>query len=225
MLRQAIASIFLAFICMLPWSPSRVAAKQIVGSVAPTTPMGHYLSLEMTIDDAVTRFELTGPDYSFFAFGFDTTTMMGYSLIVEGLDANRTVVEQNLAGIGDPGSPQAMQNINVVAMMHDAPNDLTTVVIERPNDTVDPLDPDFATSLSSLNVIWAYYPFATPEFPQPDLTYHSGSGRGFATIAFTPEPTTSVLVATAAAALVRVARESSAKRSHRKRRAPLPAGR
>ena len=213
--RLALALAFVVANCLLPLSPSMVAAKEIEGSISVTTPMGHFLQLDMKIDDLNTRFELTGPDFSFFAFGFDTTTMMGYSLIVEGLDATRTVVEQNLVGIGNPGGPQVTQNINIIDATHDAPGDLTTVIIERANDTGDPLDPDFSTSLSSLNVIWAYYPFATPDNPQPDLTYHGGSGRGFATITFTPEPASPLLVASALPALVRVVRSSSVQRRRR----------
>ena len=79
------------------------------------------MELTMTIDDTKTRFELTGPDYSWFAFGFDTTTMMGYSLIVEGLNDSRTAVEQNLVGIGNPGGPQATQNISIIDTIHDDP--------------------------------------------------------------------------------------------------------
>jgi hypothetical protein len=212
MSRTTLAVAVVAAICLPPSSPSVVAAKEIEASFSVNTPMGHFLKLDMKIDDVKTRFELTGPDFSYFAFGFDATTMMGYSLIVEGVDASRTIVEQNLVGIGNPGGPQAVQNISVVDVIHDAPGDLTTAILERPNDTGDPLDPDFSTSLSSLNVIWAYYPFASPDFPQPDLAYHGSSGRGFATITFTPEPATPALAAVAIPAFVRLARRSSAKR-------------
>jgi hypothetical protein len=177
--------------------PVDASALTVVGDIDVTTPLGHFLSLEMTIDDSTTRFEMTGPDFSFFAFGFDTTTMAGYSLIVEGTDANRTVVEQNLLGRGDPGTPQATQNISVLRTTHDAANDLTTLVIERPNNTGDPNDPVFSPSMSRLDIIWSYSSFATPQFPVPELSYHGSDGRGVETIFFAPipEPGTAMLAA------------------------------
>jgi hypothetical protein len=173
----------------------------IRGSVEPTTPLGQFVALNMTIGDTATRFELTGPDYSWFAFGFDTTTMFGYSLIIQGTDATRTAVEQNLRGIGNPGSPQATQNISIINTLHDATNNLTTIVVERPNETGDPNDPVFSTNMTALNVIWASDGFASPSSPNPILAYHDTVGRGFATIAFSPipEPANMILLATAVA--------------------------
>jgi hypothetical protein len=177
--------------------PASAFALTVAGRTDVTTPLGHFLSLGMTIDDSTTRFEMTGPDFSFFAFGFDTMTMAGYSLIAEGTDDNRTVVEQNLLGRGDPGSPQITQNISVLSTTHDAANDLTTLVIERPNDTGDPNDPMFSPSMSRLDIIWGYNSFATPQFPVPELSYHGGDGRGLETINFAPipEPGTAMLAA------------------------------
>jgi hypothetical protein len=99
---------------LLSWMPipkviSALAAT-LVAHVDVDTPLGQEMALSITIDEHKTTFQLTGPDFSFFAFGFDTTTMFGYSLIVTGTDAIRTVVEQNLQGTGNPGSPQASQN-------------------------------------------------------------------------------------------------------------------
>ena len=187
----------------------RIASAIIIqGNVESTSTTGQVLELTMTIDDAKTRFELTGPDYSWFAFGFDTTTMMGYSLIVEGLDDSRTVVEQNLVGIGNPGSPQATQNISIIDTIHDDLSDLTTVILERPNSTGDANDPAFSTSMTSLPIIWAHDSFATPADPNPVLTYHGSGGRGFTTIRFTvvPEPTGMLLAGIAAAAALLTAR-------------------
>ena len=207
MLRKAITSAALATICILCSTPA-ARALQATGHVEPTTPLGQYLGLSMTIDDAKTRFEITGPDFSFFAFAFDTTTMFGYALIVEGTDANRTVVEQNLQGIGQPGSPQAIQNLSLINTIHDAANNLTTVILERPNDTGDPNDPDFSPSMTALALVWAYNSTASPADPQPTLDYHGYGGRGFATITFIPEPGSVALASCAAIALARLARKS-----------------
>jgi hypothetical protein len=181
--------------------PVDTYAETVAGRLDVTTPLGHFMSLEMTIDDSTTRFEMTGPDFSFFAFGFGNTQMVGYSLITEGTDANRTVVEQNLVGRGDPGTPQTVQNISVLSTTHDAANDLTTMVVERPNDTGDPNDPVFSPSMSQLDVIWAYNSSATPQFPNPQLVYHGGGGRGIETIFFAPipEPGTAMLAIVGAA--------------------------
>lgn len=160
----------------------------ITAFVEPTTPQGQYLSLRVTIGDSTTRFEMTGPDYSYFAFGFDATTMQGYTLIVEGLDAARTVKEQNLEGVGDPGLPQATQNVTLISSTHNAANNLSTVIVERANSTGDADDPDFSTSMTSLPIIWGYNSFATPDFPNGSLDYHGANGRGFATLAFAPVP-------------------------------------
>jgi len=164
------------------------AAAPIVGVVEPTTPYDQYLRLKMTIGEATTRFELTGPAFSYFAFGFDTTTMAGYSLIVEGTDANRTAREQNLAGIGNPGVPQTVQNLSVVEVSHDAIGQLSTIVLERANQTGDPSDAVFSTSIAALDVIWAYDVNSSEEFPSPTLSFHGVSGRGFARITFAPVP-------------------------------------
>jgi hypothetical protein len=113
-------------------------------------------------------------EYSFFAFGFDTTTMFGYSLIVEGTHNNRTVVEQNLQGIGNPGSPQTTKNIELISVSHDASSDLTTLLLERANHT-DPNDPDFDPGMTRLDVIWGYSSFASPQ-SAPDFRTTAAMG-------------------------------------------------
>ena len=164
--------------------------------------------MSITIFDTKTRFALTGPDYSWFAWGFDTTTMAGYSFIVEGTDDSRTVVEQNLSGIGDPGSPQDEQNISIVNVLHDVDNDLTTVIVDRVNSTGDPNDPDFSMSMTALPVIWAFDSFSSPTSPNGVLSFHGRDGRGDTVIEFSPvpEPTGVALTALAAAGLSLVRR-------------------
>jgi hypothetical protein len=193
MVRSSLCVLF-ATLCAVGLSDFAGAAS-VSGQVDVTSPGGQQLNLKMTIDDVKTRFEMTGPDFSFFAFGFDTQSMMGYSVIVEGTDSSRTAYEQNLVAAGDPGSPQVVQNLNLVSTTHDAANNLSTVVLERPNQTGDVNDPVFSTSMTELDVIWAYSAFATPANPQPTLDYHGGGGRGFATIQFVPEPTTIAMAA------------------------------
>jgi hypothetical protein len=179
---------------------ARAQATTAVGTAQPTMPLGQYMSVTMTIDDTKTRFELTGPDFSWFAFGFDTTTMQGYSLIIEGIDANRTAVEQNLVGIGNPGSPQPTQNISIISTVHQQALDLTTIVIERLNDTGNSDDPILSPFISSLDFIAAYNGNSSPANPDPTLSYHGSTGRGFGTIEFTiiPEPTAATLLLAAA---------------------------
>jgi hypothetical protein len=192
----------------LLWGLASVAdtasAVPITGSMEATSSLGQVLAMTLTITDETTTFELTGPDYSFFAFGFATTTMRGYSLIVEGLDDDRTVVEQNLVGIGNPGTPQSNQNLNVLDVRHDDSSNLTTLVIERASQTGDSDDPNFSTDMTSLDVIWAYAAFATPESPYAFLDYHGSGGRGFATISFSPipEPASGLLVVTGSVLLL-----------------------
>jgi hypothetical protein len=198
-LRQlCLVSVVAALAASLSISDSAFA-KTIRGHVEATSPAGQPMTLTMTIDDAETRFELTGPDYSWFAFGFDTMTMLGYSLIVEGVNGDRTVVEQNLQGIGSPGSPQPIQNISIEDTIHDDLNNLSTVIVERLNNTGDADDPIFNTNLQSLDIIWAHDSFATPANPSPNLTYHGFGGRGFDTITFVevPEPSSLLLLAIA----------------------------
>jgi hypothetical protein len=179
---------------------ARAQATTAVGTAQPTMPLGQYMSVTMTIDDTKTRFELTGPDFSWFAFGFDTTTMQGYSLIIEGIDANRTAVEQNLVGIGNPGSPQPTQNISIISTVHQQALDRTTIVIERLNDTGNSDDPILSPFISSLDFIAAYNGNSSPANPDPTLSYHGSTGRGFGTIEFTiiPEPAATTLLLTAA---------------------------
>jgi hypothetical protein len=212
LLHKSIVLAKFAAIILLSSAPT-VATATVTGFVEPVTS-GQYMSLRMTINDTTTRFELTGPDYSFFAFGFNATTMQGYSLIIEGLDATRTAVEQNLVGIGNPGAPQTTQNISIVSTVHDAANDLTTIVLERPNQTGDANDPDFTTSMNSLPLIWAYNSNASPAFPDPNLAFHGfGIGRGFATIEFgpVPEPGGAALASTAAIAASFIRRRRNAR--------------
>jgi hypothetical protein len=177
-------------------SPRDAAAVTAKGTAEILSPTGQYMALTMTIDDEDTIFELTGPDYSWFAFGFDTTTMMGYSLIVQGIDANRTVVEQNLVQRGNPGIPQAVQNIYHFDTDHDEPNNLTRLSILRANNTGDADDPIFSPSMTSLDVIWAFSDDASPAFPISSMGNHGRNGRGVAQIQFAviPEPTCSTLL-------------------------------
>jgi hypothetical protein len=193
-------SFFAATLCALVGIVSNASAAIVEGTVQPAIPSGQFISLSMKIDDAKTTFELTGPDYSWFALGFDTETMFGYSLIVEGTDGNRTVVEQNLQGVGLPGSPQVGQDISIVSTIHDAANDLTTILIERPNNTGDANDAVFSPSMTELDIIGAYDSFSSPSSPNGSLSYHGRDGRGVGTITFAaiPEPTTFWYVALAA---------------------------
>ena len=197
--------------CVFIWMSGTASGITVTGTIEPVIPSGKHMALTMTIDDAKTTFELTGPDYSWFAFGFDTTTMQGYSLIVEGTDANRTAVEQNLLGIGSPGDPQAVQNLNILSTTHDSANDLTTIVIERPNNTGDVNDPVFSPSMESLEVIWGYSAFSSPTAPAPILSYHGSGGRGFDTITFSvvPEPTSTLLAVLATVIGLSIARRRS----------------
>jgi hypothetical protein len=190
----------LATLVALALLPAVASAITVSGTVEPTTPLGQYMSMKMTVNDNTTTFELTGPDYSWFAFGFDTTTMQGYSIIVEGTDANRTAHERNLLGIGNPGSPQTTQNLNIVSTTHDAANDLSKIIITRANSTGDANDPNFGPSLTPLDVIWAYSSFASPAFPNPTLSFHGSNGRGTTQITFAPvpEPTSFILSGIAA---------------------------
>ncbi len=185
----------ITFALSLAALPSNVSGEVLRGFVEPVTPLGQYLSLEMTIGETHTLFKMTGPDYSWFAFGFDpeqgmppTLGMLGYTIIVEGLDATRTATEYNLLGIGNPGSPQPEQNLEILHTSHDAASDLTTILIRRPNDTGDPLDPSFPRDRNPLPIIWSYAGFSTPDFPSPILNYHGSDGRGHMTIEFTPIP-------------------------------------
>ena len=209
-LRQIYAFAGLAALMMVVSSHGVASAATVKGDFAATSPSGQLLEMTMTIDDTKTTFALTGPDYSWFAFGFDTMTMMGYSLIIEGTDGNRTAVEQNLLGIGNPGGPQTVQNINVTSTVHDDINNLSTIVIERANNTGDANDPVFTTNMNSLDIIWAYDSFASPASPNPNLTYHGFGGKGIAEIAFevVPEPTGMGLSMAAALATFVVRRRS-----------------
>lgn len=195
------------------YSPRYAAAVTAKGTAEILTPTGRYMALTMTIGDAATIFELTGPDYSWFAFGFDTTSMMGYSLIVQGIDGNRTVVEQNLVARGNPGIPQAVQNIYHFDTYHDESNNLTRLSIFRANNTGDTDDPIFSPSMTSLDIIWAYSAVASPEIPAPNMANHRQSGRGVAQIQFVavPEPTCSTLLvlATLTTAMTRPTRPTT----------------
>lgn len=172
-------------------------AVTVTGAVDVTSPDGQPLALKMTIDDLTTRFELTGPSFSWFAWGFDTTAMQGYSIIVEGLDDSRSIVEQNLLGRGNPGDPQETQNLDFIDVIYDADANLTTVILERLNDTGDADDPLFSPSMTTLPVIYAYDSAATVELSNPFLRNHGRNGRGFADITFVPEPGSIALIALA----------------------------
>ena len=197
----------IALLCGLAFVAETALAVPIAGRIQATSSLGQLLTMTLKITDETTIFELTGPDYSFFAFGFDTTTMRGYSLIIQGLDDDRTVVEQNLVGIGNSGSPQSNQNLNVLDICHDEHRNLTTLIIERASQTGDSDDPDFSTNMTSLDVIWAYDAFATPENPIGFLSHHGSAGRGSATVLFSPIPEpTSALLAVAGSVLLLIRR-------------------
>ncbi len=190
-------TIGLAFVAWmtLTWLASAASAAVATVSLYVTSPEGQHLALKLTMDDLKTRFELTGPSFSWFAFGFDTTTMQGYSIIVEGLNDTRSMVEQNLAGRGDPGSPQTIQNLDFIDVTYDSDTDLTTVIVERENDTGDDEDPVFLTSMRSLPIIFAYDSAASVAFPNPSLRNHGRNGRGFGTITLIPEPASAAMLA------------------------------
>lgn len=184
---EFVVQIIVCFSALAGWAGD-VRAAVVAGSVNVVSPEGQPLALKMTIDDAKTRFELTGPSFSWFAWGFDTETMQGYSIILEGLDDTRSAVEQNLVGRGNPGSPQAVQDLDFIDATYDSDADLTTVILERLNDTGDENDPVLAPSMTSLALIFAYDSSATVTQPNPNLANHGRSGRGFATITFEPVP-------------------------------------
>ena len=185
-------------LCLATGAARLADAAPITASV-DTIAEGFPLALSMTVDDTTTRLVVSGPSSSWFAWGFGATTMAGYTVIVEGLDANRTVVEQNMFGIGQEGSPQAAQNLQVVSIDNNATLGVTTIALERANSTGDPNDPVFSTSLTTLPVIWGFSQFSSPDNPAPTLSFHGIGGRGFATLNFTvvPEPG-AVLLATIA---------------------------
>ena len=83
--------------------PVAVAVALLLGSIGPGTASalpitasadtiaeGFPLALTMTVDDSATRLVLRGPSSSWFAWGFGATTMAGYTVIVQGLDAKLT---------------------------------------------------------------------------------------------------------------------------------------
>ena len=212
-LRQASSIAGLVAFSMLISMPGSASAVTVGGTVQPSIPSMQFMELTMTINDTTTIFELTGPDFSWFALGFDPgmePTMIGYSLIVEGTDDDRTVVEQNLEGIGNPGSPQAMQNIDVLDIIQDDVNNLTTVIVERANNTGDVNDPIFSPSMTMLNIIGAYDSFSSPTSPNGVLSYHGSRGRGPGVIEFSviPEPTAMMLAAIAAGFMLIAPRRS-----------------
>ncbi|MGL4512444.1 MAG: hypothetical protein ACRCT8_05080 [Lacipirellulaceae bacterium] len=174
-------------------------ADPITGVVVADTDGRPRLELAMAVDATTTRLVLTGPSYSWFSWGFGATTMAGYSVVVEGTGASRTVVEQNLLGIGNEGSPQATQNLSFVSIIADDFQQLTTITLERASNTGDPSDPVFDTSLTSIPMIWAYAQFSSVDNPAPTLGFHGVGGRGFATLSFmvVPEPSAALLCAMA----------------------------
>lgn len=183
----------ITFALSLAALPSNVSGEVLKGFVEPVTPLGQYLSLEMTIGETHTLFKMTGPDFSWFGFGFDPDvtsppTMQGYSIIVEGLDGIRTAHERNLGGVGNPGDAQPTQNLELLWSSHDAANNLSTVLLRRANDTGDPLDVPFPGNQNPLPIIWSYDASASPDLRVPNLSYHGFDGKGFVDIAFTPIP-------------------------------------
>src|SRR5215210_3227645 len=93
MLRQASCSARCAVAIAIYCWPGMAFAIPIYGTVVSSSPSGQQLALTMNIDETITTFVLTGPGYSWYSFGFDTVTMEGYSLIIEGTNDNRTAVE------------------------------------------------------------------------------------------------------------------------------------
>jgi hypothetical protein len=179
----------ITFALSLAALPSSVSAEVVKGFIEPVTPLGQYMSLEMTIGETHTLFKMTGPDYSWFGFGFEPNmTMQGYAIIVEGTNAARTAHERNLIGVNQPGDPQASQDIEILDIDHDALHNLSTILLRRANDTGDSLDPEFPPSQNPLPMIWSYGSFGSEDFPEPNLSYHGSNGRGFIDIEFTPIP-------------------------------------
>src|SRR5690606_10455500 len=163
----------ITFALSLAALPSNVSGEVVRGFIEPVTPLGQYLSLEMTIGETHTLFEMTGPDYSWFGFGFEPEgTMQGYSIIVEGNDAARTAHERNLGGVGNPGDAQATQNLEFLGASHDAANNLSTILLRRANITGDVLDPSFPPDENPLPMIWSYAASSSPDLPDPNLSYH-----------------------------------------------------
>ena len=104
--------------------------------------------------------------------------------------------------------PHATQNIDIVSTTHDELNELTTIIIERANNTGDPEDAVFSPNMGPLEIIGAYDSFSGPGSPSPFLSYHGQNGRGFGVISFSiiPEPTGVLLASMAAAMMVCVHR-------------------
>jgi hypothetical protein len=193
--RAAVLRAALAAVGALALFPGAASAVSITGSMEPNLLLGppppDGMGLTLTIDDTITRFEMTGPSDRWFAFAFDTTTMVGYALMVEGHGDERSVEEHDMS-YGDPGPHLEPSSLNIVTLISDVVNGLSTVVVERPSILGEPNRVDFLTSWTNLNVVWAYDSLNFGEPPD----YHGSAGRGFGNVTFTviPEPATWIIL-------------------------------
>ncbi len=138
-----------ALLTLLLAGPSSAAI--FVGTAAsPTTPS---VELEITLDDGAEEitFVLRGPDDRWFAWGFGTDGMSGYSLIVE-QDGGVTFHERNLVATGDPGAPQAQQDLSLVSSS--SAGGVTELVLTRALDTGDANDFLFPAGEGTVELIW-----------------------------------------------------------------------
>jgi Secretion system C-terminal sorting domain len=135
--------------------------------------------IDLNITTSIVTLTMTGPPDRWFGLGFDTQ-IMKY--------VNGDVVIMTNTQLGDRhlgtsyGTPQldAIQNWTLISNIVN--NGVRNIVATRPFVGDGTYDYDFTSTLTSINLIWAY-PYAA-RFEPADFYRHSNTTRGVATATF-----------------------------------------
>ena len=167
--RSGLIAAALPLLMLVTISPAE--ATVWVGSVtSPTTPT---IEVEVRVDDVASTVEMTfrGPSNRWFAFGFGSLSMAGYTIITE-QTGGLNFYERDMVSVGNPGSIQAQQDLTLVS--DDSAGGITEFTVTRPLITGDANDFVFPTSAQVVEVIWA----RGSGDGVTTLAYHGNTNRG-----------------------------------------------
>lgn len=155
---------------MLVTIPNAEAAVWVGSVTSPSTPT---VEVEVRVDDVASTVEMTfrGPSNRWFAFGFGSATMSGYTIIAE-QTGGLNFYERDMTSIGNPGVIQPQQDLTLVS--DTSAGGTTEFTVTRALNTGDVNDFVFPTSEQVVEVIWARGSFDGAT----SLAYHGGTNRG-----------------------------------------------
>lgn len=167
-------TIYIFFFAAFLFFPLISKSQVKTGSVTVGTG-SNIITMNVIINSStnLVSFSITGPSSKYFGFGFNTTSMTSGSYTLLANVGGSNVSEYSMAFHSAPVL-QATQNLS--AVNSSTSGTTKTVTFQRPLNTGDANDYIFSTSLTTINIIWAY---------GSTTTLNGHAGKGVSSITFT----------------------------------------